>query len=188
MPRAASLVRRTGHALLSLFDAVYARDLAVREAQAIGLWVVFLLVWIPLIVVGEPIFTFLVAYVSLPRVIAMLVSLAAYVLPVRWIAGRLSAALLDQQRQRIAQGRASALDGFWGPFLVGAPIACVAGALFTYLWIEMWPIALLFSALYFISGLAFKPWRTPIRQAVATGILFGVMLPGFTIGVWMLGH
>lgn len=170
-----------------LFRAVYAEHLAVREAQAIGLWTVFCFAWAPLMVIGEPFFKFLVS-VGINQVYAMFVSLTAYMLPARWLGGRISAYFLERQRRRIAQGRTGQLDGFWGPFLVGVPAAGLVGALFTYLWIELPLIALLASGMYLLSGLAFKLWKTPLRQAVAAGILFGVALPGITIGLWTLGH
>jgi hypothetical protein len=179
---------RTRQLAICLFRAIYAKDLAVREAQVIGLWIAFLLVWAPLMVVGEPIYELLFVRGGLGPVCSMFISLGIYMLPARWIAGRISATLLERQRQRIAQGRARALDGFWGPFLVGASITCVVGALFTYLWIESPPIALISSAVYFLSGLVLKPWQTPLRQAVAAGILFGIILPGMTVGLWVYGR
>lgn len=176
------------HLAVRAFRAIYARDPAVREAQAVGLWFAFFLVWAPLMVIGEPLYQFLVLRAGLQPIYAMLISLAVYMLPARWIAGRISVALLERQRQRVARREASASGEFWKPFLVAAAIACIIGALFAYLWLRTAPIALAVSAGFFLSGLPFKPWQTPLRQAVAAGILVGTTLPGLTIGMWMIVH
>jgi hypothetical protein len=174
--------------LARAFRAIYAEDPAVREAQAIALWGTFFLVWAPLMVAGEPLFKLLALRIPLDPVYAMFLSLAVYMLPARWLGGRLASGLLARKQQRLSAGTPHMLDRPLGLFMVGAITACIVGASLAYLWLKWTLVPLGGGAVYVLSGVPFKEWQTPLRRSIAGGVFFGFAISALIVGLWVIGH